>query len=160
MLRLFSGVWRFVISCPPGSSARGILQARKLNPVIMPSSGGSSQPREWNCISYISCIGRWVLYQWCHLGSPKVSPLAFKAKCLGPCLPGPGPLAWGVQCKVQTTCSLKRISSTVIILFEVHHPRGMGLDYMPFLPRYLSCSSFLSLVVEDLFCWSSGHSHQ
>ena len=21
-------------------------------------------------ISYISCIGRWVLYPWCHLGSP------------------------------------------------------------------------------------------
>ena len=28
----------------------------------MPSSGGSSQPRDWTCISYISCIGRLVLY--------------------------------------------------------------------------------------------------
>ena len=51
------------------------------------------------------------LLHW-RLGSPKVSPLAFKAKCLGPCLPRPGPLAWGVQCRVQTTCSLKRTSSS------------------------------------------------
>ena len=115
---------------------------------------GASQPRDHTLISYISCIGRWVLYHWCHLGSSKVSPLAFKAKCLGPCLPGPGPLVWGAQCRAQTTCSLKRTSSAVIILFVGHHPRGIGLDYMPFLHFYLSCcaSSFLSLVVEDLFC--------
>ena len=108
----------------------------------------------WVSHSYISCIGRWVLYHRCHLGSSKVSPLAFKAKFLGPCLPGPGPLVWGAQCRVQTTCSLKRTSSAVIILFVGHHPTGIGLDYMPFLPSYLSCcgSSFLSLVVEDLFC--------
>ena len=87
-------------------------------------------------------------------GKPKISPLAFKAKCLGPCLPGPGPLVWGAQCRAQTTCSLNRTSASVIILFVGHHPRGTGLDYMPFLPHCLShCgSSFLSLVVEDLFC--------
>ena len=36
----------------------------------MPSSRGSSWPRDQTCVSYVSCIGRWVLYHLCHLGSP------------------------------------------------------------------------------------------
>ena len=56
---------------PPGSSVHGILQAGILEWVAMPSSKGSSQPRDWTRISYISCIGRQVLYHWHHLGSPK-----------------------------------------------------------------------------------------
>ena len=46
---------------PPGSSVHGILQARILEWVAMPSSQGSSWPRDGNCISYVSCIGRRVL---------------------------------------------------------------------------------------------------
>ena len=46
---------------PPGASVHGILQARILEWVAMPSSRGSSQPRDQTCISYISCISRWVL---------------------------------------------------------------------------------------------------
>ena len=47
----------------------GILQARILDWVAMPSSRGSSQPRDWTQVSYVSCTGRGVLYHWCHLGS-------------------------------------------------------------------------------------------
>ena len=43
---------------PPGSSVHGILQARMLKWVAMPSSRGSSQPRDQTRVSYISCIGR------------------------------------------------------------------------------------------------------
>jgi len=39
---------------PPGSSVHGILQARILEGVAMPSSRGSSQPRDWTCVSYIN----------------------------------------------------------------------------------------------------------
>ena len=46
----------------PDSSVHGILQARILDWVAMPSSRGSSWPRDWTRISYISCIGRQVLY--------------------------------------------------------------------------------------------------
>ena len=42
---------------PPGSSIHGILQAR----IAMPSSRGSTQPRDQTRISNVSCIGRWVL---------------------------------------------------------------------------------------------------
>ena len=38
---------------PPGSSVPGILQARILEWVAMPSSRGSSRPRDWTCISFI-----------------------------------------------------------------------------------------------------------
>ena len=45
-----------------GSSVHGILQARILEWVAMPSSRGSSWPRDQACISYVPCIGRRVLY--------------------------------------------------------------------------------------------------
>ena len=44
---------------PPGSSVHGILQARILEWVAVPSSQGSSRPRDRTHISYVSCIGRW-----------------------------------------------------------------------------------------------------
>ena len=47
---------------PPGSSVHGVLQARILDWVAMPSSRGSSWPRGWTQVSDVSCIGRQVLY--------------------------------------------------------------------------------------------------
>ena len=55
---------------PPGSSVQGILQARILDWIAISFSRGSSQPGDWTCISYVSCVGRQVLYHWSHLGSP------------------------------------------------------------------------------------------
>ena len=57
---------------PPGSSAHGIFQARLLEWVAISSSRGSSQARGQTSISCISCIGRRILYQLHHLGSPRV----------------------------------------------------------------------------------------
>ena len=57
---------------PPGFSVHWILQARILGWVTISSSRGSSRPRDWTHISYISCIGRRVLYHWHHQGSPKI----------------------------------------------------------------------------------------
>ena len=57
---------------PPGSSVHGILQARILEWVAMPSSRGFSWPRDQTCISCISCrfftvwATREVLPQICH----------------------------------------------------------------------------------------------
>ena len=44
-----------------GSFVHGILQARILEWVAMPSSRGSSQPRDKTCASYVSCIDRCIL---------------------------------------------------------------------------------------------------
>ena len=38
-----------------------------------PPPGESSRPRDRICVSYVSCIGRQVLYHKCHLGSPSWS---------------------------------------------------------------------------------------
>ena len=38
----------------PGSSVQGILQGRKLEWVAIPFSRGSSQPRDWTCVSWIA----------------------------------------------------------------------------------------------------------
>ena len=43
---------------PPGSSVHGILQARILEWVAMPSSKGSPPPRDQTRVSCVSCIGR------------------------------------------------------------------------------------------------------
>ena len=45
----------------PGSSIRGIFQARLLEWVAMPSSKESSRPRDRIQVSYASCIGRQIL---------------------------------------------------------------------------------------------------
>ena len=62
----------------PGSSVHGILQARILEWVTVPSCRGSFWPRD-QCMSLISsCIGRWVLYHECHLGSLRISTFTQK----------------------------------------------------------------------------------
>ena len=43
----------------PGSSVHGIVQARILERVAMPSSRGSSPPKDG---TQVSCVGRWILY--------------------------------------------------------------------------------------------------
>ena len=47
----------------PGSSVHGILQARILEQVAMPSSRGSSRPRNRTCITCVSCFARQILYR-------------------------------------------------------------------------------------------------
>ena len=51
----------------PGSSVHGILQKRILEWVALPSSRGSSRPRDQTCVSYISCTDRQFLYHKSHL---------------------------------------------------------------------------------------------
>ena len=65
VLRCFGHVQVFVTSWTVArlaSLSMGILQARILEWVTMPSSRGSSQPKDQTGISYVSCIGRRVLY--------------------------------------------------------------------------------------------------
>ena len=53
---------------PPGSSVCGILQARILEWVAMPSSRGSSRPRYWTCISWVSRIAGRFFTVWATSG--------------------------------------------------------------------------------------------
>ena len=62
----------------PGSPVREILQARMLEWKNMPSSRGSSRPRDGTCVSAGACSGRRVLYHQRHL------PAAAPAEVLTP----------------------------------------------------------------------------
>ena len=50
--------------CPQVSSVPGISQATILDWVAFSYSRGSSRPRDWTHVSWVSCIGRWILYHW------------------------------------------------------------------------------------------------
>ena len=73
----------FTQSCPilcnpmgcglSGSFVHGIFQAKILDQVVISFSRGSSQPRNLIGFSYVSSIGRRVLYHLCHLGRPSFS---------------------------------------------------------------------------------------
>ena len=65
----FCGPMIFCDCSLPGSSVCGILQARLLEWVVMPSSRESSWPRDQTCISYVSFISRQVLYHQSYLGN-------------------------------------------------------------------------------------------
>ena len=55
------GLYPIRLLCPWGFSRQGLLEW-----VAMPSSRGSSRPRDLTSVSHISCIGRQVLYHWTH----------------------------------------------------------------------------------------------
>ena len=85
-------LWDPMDGNPPGSSVHGILQARILEWVAMPSLRGSSRPKGPTWVSFVFCVGRWVLYHLHHLGSPLVSPetsqLSWEAGMGGRCWGG------------------------------------------------------------------------
>ena len=53
------GLYNPMDCSPPGSSVHGILQAKILEWVAVPSSRGSSPPRDQTCIFYVSCLAGW-----------------------------------------------------------------------------------------------------
>ena len=55
-------LWPYGLYVALSTSVHRSLKARTLVWAIMPHSRGSSQPRTRTRISYVSCIGRWVLY--------------------------------------------------------------------------------------------------
>ena len=63
----------------PGTSVIGILQVWILEWVAMLFSRGSSWPRDWTYISYLSSIVRSVLYHQHHLWSPKTPSVQFSS---------------------------------------------------------------------------------
>ena len=63
-VQLFATLWTVAHQAP---LSMGFSRQRILEWVAMPSSRGSSRPRDRTHIPYISCIGERVLYHLCHL---------------------------------------------------------------------------------------------
>ena len=82
---------------PPGSSVHRLLQASILEWVAMPSSRGSSQPRDCTRFSYVSCIGRqdfWTRVSLGKISSYRPLPPAIYLTFNSPVLRGgPEPLS-------------------------------------------------------------------
>ena len=53
-----------------GPSVHGIFQTRILEWIAMPSSRESSRSRDQTHVSYVSCIGKWILLPLATPGSP------------------------------------------------------------------------------------------
>ena len=89
---------------PPASSVHGILQARILQWVAMPSSRGSSQPKDGTRVSYGSCIvGRFFTAK--SLGNPTVFQFQpQKRHGFSPC-PSLYPIMFPIPLACGTTCS-------------------------------------------------------
>ena len=60
---------------PPGSSVHMIFQARILERVVISSSRGCSQLRDWTCVP---CIGRRILYCWATKTNGNTDPVALR----------------------------------------------------------------------------------
>ena len=56
-------LWDLMGYSLPSSSVHGIFQARILEWVAISLSSRSSWPRDWTQVSWVSWIGRWILYQ-------------------------------------------------------------------------------------------------
>jgi len=65
----------------PSSSVQGILKAKTLEWFATPSALGSSRPRDWSCVSYVSCIGRWG--RWQRVGQDWSESARMHASILG-----------------------------------------------------------------------------
>ena len=61
--------WDLMDCSPPGSSAHGIFQVRILEWVAISSFRESSQPKDHTYISFVSCVGKRILYPYHYLGS-------------------------------------------------------------------------------------------
>ena len=65
-----------IVCSPSGSSIHGILQARILERVALPSSRASCGPRDQTHVSCTSRIGRQVLYRCTHGEAPSLDETA------------------------------------------------------------------------------------
>ena len=64
-------LWNPMNCSPTGSSVRGIVQARTLEWVAISSFRGTSWPRDWNCITCVSCISGGFFTAWAVKAAPE-----------------------------------------------------------------------------------------
>jgi len=55
---------------PPGPSVHRILQARTVECIAIASFRGSSLPRDWTHVSFLSCTGRQILHHCTTWAAP------------------------------------------------------------------------------------------
>ena len=102
---------------PPGSSVRGILLARILEWATISSPRESSRLTDQSVICYVSCIGRWILYHYHHLGSPYVCVWVYMCVCVCICM-HMYIYTYILSCIFFSFYSISRVFSICTILFR------------------------------------------
>ena len=138
----------------PGSPVYGIFQARIVKSLAMSSSRGSSWPRGRTQVSYISCIGRWILYHESHLESAcqckRHKRLSFN--------PWVGKIPWrrAWQLKLQYSCLKKSHRQRTLVgcspqgrknqtqLNDLAHSRGLEILYSTLFIFFVTNSIYRS----------------
>ena len=134
---------------PPGSSVRGLLQARRQEWVALPSSRGSSWSRDRTCVSWVA--GRQVPYHWAtweasvnQLYSNKNELKKKKKKSMDHIMPFPSQNSW-FPTKIGTHSSpVLRLPRPWWTGLCLPLPRGflqLSASVATFLPHRPSCSS-------------------
>ena len=117
---------------PPGSFAHGIFQTRILEWLAISSSRGSSQPRDQTCVSWVSCIGRQILYHWATQ-EPNL-------EC--------------TQCSISCLCWNSVLSLYPSLISWLLTPYSHGLHCAPDLSA--GASAFCQSPFQELqLCWAS-----
>ena len=70
----FVTLWTVAFQAP---LSMGFSRQEYWSGLLFPSPGDLSQPRDRTQVSYVSCIGKRVLYHQCHLGSLLPKPASF-----------------------------------------------------------------------------------
>ena len=149
MLSHFSHVWLFAIPWTAAHQAplsMGILQVRIPKWIAMPSSRGSSRPRDRIHVSYVSCIGRLVLFFFFPFIfiSWRLITLQY---CSGFC----HTLTWmshGFTCIPHSDPLPHLLSTPSLWVFPVHQGRAL-ISYMQ--PGLVICFTFDNIHVSMLF---------
>ena len=136
---------RFLEKCSlsslPGSSVHGILQARILEWVAMPSSRGSSQPRDW---TWISCIAGRFFIMWATREVPSHPPqrkrwwkfrhLVMQIKTVS------HPLE-GLKCKTKIPENMKCINISSLMVTSLPHSYKLLLLLLSLFSRVQLCAT-------------------
>jgi len=129
------------VACSPlSSSVHGILQAGILEWVAISSSRESSQPRDWTRVSYVSCIGRQVFYDYCRLSA--VQSLSRVRLCNH------------MNCSKQASVSITNSwSSARIMSIESVMPSSHLILCLPLLLPLQSLTASESFLMSQIFTW-------
>ena len=81
MLHSCPTLWDAMDCSPPGSSVHGVLQARNTGVGCHALlHRGWSRPRDWSPVSWVSCIGRWILHHRANLRSRELVQFPLTAR--------------------------------------------------------------------------------
>ena len=131
---------------PPGSSVRGILQAKTLEWVVIPFSRGSSWPRDW---TQVSCIAGRFFISWATREVPKLLSVS-SVQSLSRVWLFATPWITARQASLSITSSR---SSLRLMSIESVMPSSHSSSVVPFSSCPQSLPASESFPMSQLFTW-------